>query len=387
MSDSPQLGLLVPLNREGNWSDLLAALIETDPAPMRSTLGLGNVGDLCVSRERNVLRHADTPDTSDKDQIDLVISAVATNEVLALIEVKVLAALGDSQLERYSNSLPTNCKRLLQLKQFEVQPRTAGWESLTWEVVLQAYSKSHDPWVATTARAWQKQIDAVVPKVDGSTVWGSALEEADGEIGLRARVAWLHARMSTWCKLPYAFELSSRGQSWIVTMRAATPVPGYTVQIEIEESMDIAERYTSKQLLGPTVLIGLVQHNVENPYHFDWKLLKEAFKACVLNESGVPIDSREWRTGTAQRSGLPGWITHIKDDPNVPNWLGQGYDMSKKWGYCHFGARFNLKSTLTLTEIDAELRKTECLVNELAASIARIAAASSPPSQRVSPQR
>lgn len=122
------------------------------------------------------------------------------------------------------------------------------------------------------------------------------------------------------------------------------------------------------RLKGPVILVGLIQSKVEDTLSFDWRLLSDLFRDHVLDSRGQPLDGRAWRMGSAKRVKLQGWRQYIGDSDTVPNWIGQGYDMSKdEW--CMFGARFDLSPFLTLGEIDTELRLTEGLIKKFASGI------------------
>lgn len=370
MSHEPRVKLLVPANHEGNWSDLLGALIETDPLPMSQVLGLAEDDQIQVSRERTV-SWKDSNNRTRTDRVDLVLTSLG-HDALVVIEAKVLAPVGRDQLQRYAQSIPASQYRLLQLRQFEVPPSASKWQTLTWDEVLDAYTQSQHAWAATTARAWLEQLAQLIPAVDGSTVWKDVRDEADGDIDLRARGAWLHSQMPTWCSISHGFSATTGGRSWVVEMEAPTSRPNLSVAIEMDEALPVrqwncadGDPPRSERLKGPTILLGLLQREIEDTRSFDWQLLRRLFKRHVLDAKGVPLDGRAWRKGSAQRSHLAGWRNHVGDKANVPNWLGQGYDMSKH-GWCLFGARFNLGPTLTLDDVMAELQRTESFIRQLA---------------------
>lgn len=154
MTTEPNMRLLLSANREGNWSDLLGAMIETDPLPIQRVLGLQGFSRIHVSRERTAA-WVEANGKRRNDRADLVLTEATGGQILAVIEVKVLAPVGEDQLERYANSISAEKYGLLQLRKFEVSPTDADWESLTWEEVLDAYSHSQNVWVAGTARAWR----------------------------------------------------------------------------------------------------------------------------------------------------------------------------------------------------------------------------------------
>lgn len=127
----------LPVASESRWSDLLAVLIETDPAPMLAVLKMDqSPTDLRARREVVV---------SSSDRIDLVIEG--SGRTLAVIEVKVLAGLGRRQLERYAAAVPGADRYVLLVpKRLPVHISSApAWHAVTWEAVLMAYQKSTKP--------------------------------------------------------------------------------------------------------------------------------------------------------------------------------------------------------------------------------------------------
>jgi hypothetical protein len=54
----------------------------------------------------------------------------------------------------------------------------------------------------------------------------------------------------------------------------------------------------------------------------------------------------------------------------APKWLGKGYGMatSRTHQVCAFGARLQFPPTITLGELDAEMRKLTSLITDLAAA-------------------
>lgn len=55
----------------------------------------------------------------------------------------------------------------------------------------------------------------------------------------------------------------------------------------------------------------------------------------------------------------------------VTRWIGHGFGqrLARKQGACMFGARFALPPSSTLSEVDAELRQLESLVQRMAADV------------------
>src|SRR5688500_8871424 len=102
---------LVPLESENRWSDLLAALVDTDPQPAAALLGLGH-GALTVRREATLqhLQAGAKATSTKKDRIDLLFDL--DGRPAAAAEVKVLSGLGLRQLERYDQALPGEVVRI-----------------------------------------------------------------------------------------------------------------------------------------------------------------------------------------------------------------------------------------------------------------------------------
>ena len=165
----PDLSYVIPGWSENRWSDLLASLIKTDPAPLADLIGIA---------PDDVRREVAVPGEIRKsDRLDLLLT-VGERQV-ATIEAKVLSDLGLDQLARYAKVFPDAARRyVLHLAALPVNPTTTpGWDELSWEAVLAAYSCSEHPWVAATATAWLRQLDTLVPAVDADTVWNDVPDD------------------------------------------------------------------------------------------------------------------------------------------------------------------------------------------------------------------
>lgn len=366
------LSFVVPGANENRWSDLLATLIATDPAP---------AARFCGAPPTQVRREVMPPTTDDgsrtRDRLDLLLHH--DDATLALIEVKVLSDLGLDQLDRYDRAFPAEAQRLV-LHLGALPTNVAAhpaWNAVTWEEVLAAYADSAEPWVAATASAWLQQLYDLVPHVDENTVWNDVPDDAAGlELALRARVAWLASRMRQWCRLEQSLEMSSGGGAWVAAMRTPATTPGHSFVAELQEGtsaqawrQDPGRRYRDL-LAGPVVLVGLTQHDSATSETFDWELLRRAFAHTVLDSDGQPIDGRPWQTTSANpRNPIDkaNWQRII--DTGAPRWLGKGYGMAtaKSHRVCAFGARLGLPADATLGQLDHQLRDLETLVVELAA--------------------
>jgi len=183
---SIDLSFVVPGSNENRWSDLAATLISTDPNPLADLLGLEFDS---VHREVNVVGA-----TKRSDRLDLLLRRDGKD--VAVIEAKLLSDLGPQQLDRYQVAFPeAQAYRVLHLAQIPVKLRNIEpWESLTWEAVIDAYTRSRHSWVSATAQAWAGQLEQLIPRVGPDTVWNDVPDDAQGfELALRSRVAWLSA--------------------------------------------------------------------------------------------------------------------------------------------------------------------------------------------------
>jgi hypothetical protein len=96
--------LLVPVENENRWTDLLAVLISTDPTAGADLLGLGEVrgGDVSVAREVRGGRG---------ERVDLHV--LVDGRLRTVLEAKVLSGLGHRQLLRYAEAYPDAANYLL----------------------------------------------------------------------------------------------------------------------------------------------------------------------------------------------------------------------------------------------------------------------------------
>lgn len=367
-TDYIDLSFVLPGWNENRWSDLLATLITADPKPMSTMLGVEVDG---VRREVAVPRRQ-----RESERLDLLLTRGGAQ--VAALEVKVLSDLGRTQLERYSRSFPDmQLWAVLHLRRLPVSLRGLNpWRGLAWEDVLEAYARSSDPWVATTSRAWVRQLDDLVPPVDADTVWNDVPDAAPGfGLALRARIAWLAGRLDSWCELDHGIEPSSGGSSWAVLMSGPSATPGHTVSAELQEGLSAVQRKHDPQrpyrerVKGPEVLLGLRQWGTDTSADFNWRALHRVFAGSVLDEQGVPKDGRAWLTHPAQPR-----ITTDRDghelivSEGAPRWLGKGWGMkvAKSANICHFGARFRLSPDSTMAQVEDELRRLVPLIQRMA---------------------
>lgn len=374
MSDTrqPDLSYVIPGWSENRWSDLLASLIKTDPAPIAQLIGVAPDG---VRREVAV-----PGDTSRKsDRLDLLLSQ--GDRKVAAIEVKVLSDLGLDQLARYTKAFPEAERRyVLHLASLPVNATVnPGWEELTWEAVLTAYSRSEHPWVAATATAWLSQLDSLVPPVDDDTVWNDVPDEPRGfELALRARIAWLTHHLNG-MTLDRDIIQSSGGGIWVLRLWADTAVPNLRVQVEVQEGMTAYEwrhdphRPYRDRLKGPAPVVSLRLSDVDTSEAFDWNLLHRVFAAHVLDASGDPLPDWPWQLTSANpRDAVDRAAWSAMVEAGGPKWLGKGFGMAvatKAYRECLFGARIQLGPTLTLGEVRDELLRLEPLVLAMSATV------------------
>lgn len=364
----PDLSFIIPAANENRWSDLLASMISTDPRPIARSVGAEPDG---------VRREVGVPGQQGRrsDRLDLLL--IRDGRQLAAIEVKVLSDLGIQQLARYRAAFPdAESHYVLHLGQLPVHHRSApGWQSLTWEAVLEAYSTSEHLWVSATAQAWLAQLPSLVPQVDADTVWNEVPDDAAGfELSLRAKVAWLANRMDGWCQIDHYLSMSSGGGAWATTMRTPAASPDHWALAELQEGLaaqdwrlDAARPYRSR-LVGPVVLVGLSHDGESTSAGFDWLLLARLFRDRIVDGSGHIIDGRPWQTTSANPKNVTdraNWVAMVA--AGAPRWLGKGYGMATALTHqvCAFGARIQFPPSSTLGQVDADLRDLQSLIVEL----------------------
>lgn len=374
MSDvrEPDLSYVIPGWSENRWSDLLASLIKTDPAPVAHLIG---------TAPDDVRREVAVPgETSRKsDRLDLLLTH--GDREVAAIEVKVLSDLGLDQLTRYTRAFPhAEARYVLHLASLPVNTTTApGWSGISWEALLAAYSASEHLWVAATAKAWLSQLDVLVPAVDADTVWNEVPDDPHSfELALRARIAWLahHLEDST---LQRDIVQSSGGGIWVLRFWADTAVPNLRVQVEVQEGMtayewrpDSQRRYRDR-LKGPAPVVSLRLSDVDTSESFDWNLLRQVYSKHVLDANGEPLPEWPWQLTPANpRHPVDRAAWNVMVAAGGPKWLGKGFGMAvatKAYRECLFGARMQLGPTLTLGEIRDELLRLEPLVLAMSATV------------------
>lgn len=397
----PNLSFVIRDANENRWSDLLATLVATDPRPLAALL---EVKCDSVHREVEVRRVAEpepVPEpalgtahelmlepapgprvrTSHRaDRLDLLLRHGGHDT--AVIEVKLLSDLGPQQLARYRAAFPdADAYRVLHLRNLAVNVhRAEPWTPLTWEDVLDSYSASDNVWAVTTARAWRNQIATLVPTVGPDTVWNDVPDDpAAMELAIRARISWLSTQLDSWCALDHDIEQSSGGGNWAVRIWTRASSPGHVVAAEVQEGMTAYEWRPNpnqpyrNRFRGPVVLVGLRQDNLDTSAGFDWGLLRRAFSAHVVDESGHPRDDRAWqRTSANPRHPLDKANWKATLEAGVPNWVGKGWGMkvARDFGACVFGARYQLAPNSRLAQVDADLQQLQSLLKKMATTAA-----------------
>lgn len=368
----PDLRYVIPGWGENRWSDLLAALLMTDPEPMERMIG---------AEFDEVRREAVVTGGSGRsgDRLDLLLSH--HGRPVAAIEVKVLSDLGFDQLVRYSAAYPEARHRyVLHLDALPVNPSGApGWSTLTWEGLLSTYGCSEHPWVAATAAAWLGQLGTLVPDVEATTVWNDVPDEAQHfELALRARIAWLAHHLDA-MTLERDIVQSSGGGLWVLRFWATTDVPHLRVQVEVQEGLssyawkrDPGRSYHDR-LKGPAPVVALRLSDVDTSEDFDWDLLKRVFDEHVLDEDGEARPGWPWQTTAANPRNAKdraAWLAMIES--GGPKWLGKGFGMAvatRHYRECLFGARMQFASDLTLAEVRDRLLELEPLVRAMAETV------------------
>lgn len=366
MTSAIDLSFIVPGSNENRWSDLLATLATTDAQPLSELL---SVEFDEVEREVSV-----TGETKRVDRLDLLLRRAGDD--VAVIEVKLLSDLGPDQLNRYLAAFPgAETYRVLHLRSMGIsQGNAAPWQSLTWEDVLDAHSRSTHAWVAATAQAWAAQLEQLVPMVGPETVWNDVPDDPAGlELHLRARIAWLSNRLATWCELDHDMCPASGGGNWSLRVWSDSSVADHVVAFEIQEGLTAFEWKVDKdkpyreRLPGPVGLLGL-RHASRTSESFNWGHLHTIFKDHVLGEDGLFPDDRNWQS-TSARPKHPvdkeGWATMI--DAGAPRSLGKGWGMRDAiaGGECVFGARYQLPPTATLAEVEVDVREMIALITTM----------------------
>ncbi len=347
---------MLSFDNENRWSDLLAVLIERDPSAAAVAFDWAGT-EIAVTRE--------APGEG-KDRIDIVVRS--GDNLVAVIEVKVIGVLGRNQLERYRHALPGAQRYTLVFPHRLPVTATDDWRPTTWESVLETFASSSVPWVAETAIAWRDHLESSLPRVDAKTVWNEFAAGENFPLAVRARCSWVYNQLNPPAGVELMVVQSGAGVSPVVKMTAPAARSGYVVAIEFEERLD--SRYwpgtapdPAPDVRGPSVKVCLVQTGVSTSAGFDWYYLLAL-----------------WPTMAAARTD---WVTE-KPKPRAPHdkagylrmvaaggppYLGIGFGEAQaaKSNDCMFGARFQLAANITLGELVIEMKVLETVLQDLAA--------------------
>ncbi|MCF2434334.1 PD-(D/E)XK nuclease family protein [Streptomyces thinghirensis] len=248
MSGLPDLRFLLSINSENAWSDLLATLMNADQAITRSVLGINADGPLQIRREASKSRGRKA-----SDRPDLVVEA--NGQVVAVLEVKLLAGLGIEQLERYYRYVAEedrdDCRFVaVSLQRIRLDTTHAqDWQNLTWEELIAPFASSSVPWAATTATAWTSHIESQVPEVDGHTIWNQ-IDDIDLYLALRLRAAYMYDNVVLPGGSSKAIREIGSGGLYVAIVDAPIPGSGYTVRWDATEACRLRRLASSSTAAG-----------------------------------------------------------------------------------------------------------------------------------------
>lgn len=352
------IGHLLPLANENRWSDLLAVLIEADPATASRVLQLSP--PLAAPQVRREGRGRG------RDRIDLLVRD--GDRLREVIEVKVLSGLGRLQLERYRQAHPDADKYLLV---FPSRLPThvahdAGWCSLTWDRLLAAFSESTHPWVAETAAASLRHLDSALPAVEATTRWNALRDGEDFVVAMRTRMSWVYDHLHPPADIVHDLVESSAGVSRVARMNVPARREDYGIRVEAEENLPVRDypKYAGAHTVvrGPSVKVCLVQTEVTTSAGFNWDYLLALWRVMVVARS-------DWVTAPA-RPRAPhdraGWKRMVA--AGGPPYLGIGFGeaQARNSHECMFGARFQLPADIELSGVVNALHASARLMLDLA---------------------
>ncbi|MEU4089165.1 PD-(D/E)XK nuclease family protein [Streptomyces aureus] len=365
MTDLPDLRFLLSINSENAWSDLLATLMDADQATTRRSLGIPGDAPLVIRREvakARARRLSDRP--------DLVVESMG--RTVAVVEVKLLAGLGDEQLERYYEFVAETdrdaCRFMtvsLQRVRLDTGHATA-WHNQTWEKLLASFVSSPIPWVATTAAAWLRHIASEVPAVDGTTVWNQ-IDGINLYLALRLRSAYLYDNVTVPPGSSRSVQEIGSGGLYVAIVDAPVPDSGYAVRWEATEHLptqDVGKLTDGTGLRGIEVRFHLVQQNVTSSRSYDWDHLSLLWHQYLAAEAWIP-----WRPHPP-RKRLQWEIDGVARLRQLgsPAFLGYGFGegQTKLSGEVEFGARFVLPPSTTLAEATGVLSRVAVIGSRMA---------------------
>ncbi|MER5519912.1 PD-(D/E)XK nuclease family protein [Streptomyces sp. NPDC002763] len=365
MSSLPDLRFLLSINSENAWSDLLATLMNADQAITRSVLGIEAVGPLQIRREVSKSRGRKV-----SDRPDLVVEA--NGQVVAVVEVKLLAGLGIEQLERYYKYVAEEDRDDCQFVAVSLQrirldtTHAQDWQNLTWEELIAPFTSSPVPWAATTATAWTSHIESQVPEVDGDTVWNQ-IDGIDLYLALRLRAAYMYDNVTLPGGSSKSIQEIGSGGLYVAIVDAPIPGSGYTVRWEATESLptqDVGKLAGGSGLRGVDFRFFLVQQQVTSSKAYDWDYLALLWREYLAQEDWIP-----WRPHPPRKTVQ--WekdgVARLKE-LGAPAFLGNGYGegQAKLSGEVEFGAHFVLPPSTTLKEAAEVLSRVAVIGSRMA---------------------
>jgi hypothetical protein len=363
---------LAPLDNENGWSDLLAALIETDPRPVADALALGPVqpGDVQVRRE--TVSDTDFTDRR-RDRIDLLVDVQGT--LRAALEVKVLSGLGRAQLERYRESYPGADRYVLVAPaQFPLPAQdNPGWEQQSWEALIGALATSDQLWVGATAEAWLEHLHAALPQLTPQTRWDDLHVGDPFPLMLRARVAWVHQQLAARQGLTTRLVQATSSNKWVARVHADCVATGYRVVAEVEDATPARSKRRFPKLMsettppptGPEFRVFLEQVGVDTSAGFSWEYLHAMWPLMDSARS-------DWWTASVpnppephDRAGRAAIVA-----AGAPRYLGFGFGekQTRSNRSCMFGAKLRLPASSTLQQVVETLDGLGTLVLAMAAT-------------------
>ncbi|MEV6236542.1 PD-(D/E)XK nuclease family protein [Lentzea sp. NPDC051838] len=360
-SVQPPVRHLVPLGAENRWSDLIAAMIESDPEPVAELLGLGDSPQRVVVQREVPVRK--------RDRIDLVITV--GDEKRCVAEAKVLSGLGLDQLHRYRTAVPDAAHYvLISPERLPIDAaESSGWRSVYWEDLLRAMADSKVAWISETASAWLSYVDQAMPRLSADTRWNDLRDREPFVIAMRARMAWVYRRLRPPSAVEHDLVSSSAGQSWVARLYTPAKKTGYWIYVEAEERLSVRNypkfagdpRWGS--VIGPSVKVCLMQKEVQTSAGFDWAYLHSLWPTMAAAR-------KDWVTSSAKPRAAhdrAAWEQMVAEGGPRHLGIGFGENQARQRGQCMFGARFQLPADATLGTIAAELNATTQLLLDLAA--------------------
>ena len=334
----------------------LAVLIERDPHVAAATFDWPDA-EVVASRETRA---------EGRDRVDLLVHA--GDDLVGVIEVKVLSGLGVNQLARYRPALPDATSYVTVFPRQLPVSVPSDWKPVTWEDLLGAFSRSRVPWVAETAAARREYLEAALPRVGADTVWNRFTAGADFVLAMRARSSWVFGQLHPLDPVSLVIAQSSSGVSWVVKMMAPAAVPGYLVAIEFAEKWPNRSwpKFASDpepRVIGPSIKVCLVQTGVNTSAAFDWEYLHALWPTMDATRT-------DWvKTPARPRAAhdREGWQRNI--DAGAPQFLGIGFGEAQtiKSHDCMFGARIQLAPDITLADLAATMQGLVPLLEALVA--------------------